>query len=151
VLLINRWFHGDITTAEAEKLLHSQKAGNFLVRLSTTQAGSYTISKVSRKGCINHQRIEYKPDKGFSVSIQTKKVRELCKLELVGRSTHNNNQQGKKTVTDTTSLQHLIESTKSDLYLKVPCPGSPYEYLFAKNKSKLDGYLIFDSDGEDDE
>eukprot|EP01102_Stenamoeba_stenopodia_P006404 TRINITY_DN1755_c0_g2_i1.p1 TRINITY_DN1755_c0_g2~~TRINITY_DN1755_c0_g2_i1.p1 ORF type:complete len:320 (+),score=100.47 TRINITY_DN1755_c0_g2_i1:887-1846(+) len=125
------WFHGDITTSEAEKLLHSQKPGSFLVRLSTTQAGAYTISKVSRKGQINHQRIEYKPDKGFSVSIQTKK--------------------GKKTVTDTTSLQHLVEATKSDLYLKVPCPGSPYEFLFAKNKSKLDGYLIFDSDGEDDE
>lgn len=125
------WFHGDITTAEAEKLLNTQKKGHFLVRLSTSQAGCFTISKVSRSGGISHQRIDYKPDKGFSLVL-------------------NNSKKGKRTVQDTVSLQHLIESVKTELYLKAPCPGSPYESIFTRSKSKLDGYLIFDSDGEDD-
>jgi len=122
------WFHGDLTSQEAERLLVNQKPGYFLVRLSSSP-GFFTISKVSRENKINHQRIEYKFDKGFTVAVQTKK--------------------GKKIITENCSLQHYIDIIKSDLYLKAPCPGSPFEFIFCKIKSTLDGYLMCDSDNDD--
>jgi len=122
-----QWFHGPISKSQAEELLGKEKKGTFLVRLSTTQAGCFTISKMNKNGAISHQRIEYKTNKGFQVSVLTKK--------------------GKKIIRET-SLLNLVNQIKHELYLKNPCPNSPYEELFAKNKSKLDGYLVCDSDEE---
>ncbi len=34
-LLKEKWFHGDISSAEAEKLLKSEAKGTYLVRFST--------------------------------------------------------------------------------------------------------------------
>jgi hypothetical protein len=45
-LLSQLWFHGALGTGEAERLLKGRDEGTFLIRFSTTQAGSYTISKV---------------------------------------------------------------------------------------------------------
>jgi hypothetical protein len=46
LLLQNRWFHGDISTKEAENRLISKGPGAFLVRFSTSAPGTYTMSKV---------------------------------------------------------------------------------------------------------
>ncbi|GAM17330.1 hypothetical protein SAMD00019534_005050 [Acytostelium subglobosum LB1] len=61
------WFHGDISTAESENRLHKKPEGTFLVRFSTSESGSYTISKVSKNGVISHQRI-HRPGGKFQVN-----------------------------------------------------------------------------------
>lgn len=59
IMLSKKWFHGNITTKDAEICLLSKGPGAYLVRFSTSSAGTYTLSKVSRDGSINHQRIVY--------------------------------------------------------------------------------------------
>jgi len=52
------WFFGDFTKEQAEESLAAEQPGTFLVRASTTQQDQpFTISKVSAKRKINHQRI----------------------------------------------------------------------------------------------
>jgi hypothetical protein len=64
------WFHGDIDKQRSEDLLSGQPKGTFLVRTSTTSKSSpFTISKVSKKGKINHQRINRRPDGLFELQI----------------------------------------------------------------------------------
>ena len=58
VLMQKEWFHGDIPKDAAEDLLAGQSKGCFLVRTSNTERNApFTISKVNKKGKINHQRI----------------------------------------------------------------------------------------------
>jgi len=123
------WFHGDISkTAAEEKLISIKKGrGSFLVRFSFTTSGCFTISKVSTKGGINHQRIDYKPGKGFSITYNTKK----------GKKSHRSD-----------SLVDLITMIKADLHLKTPCPNNPYEHLFSKAKTPLEGYLGVENDSD---
>jgi len=62
------WFHGDISTEDAITLLSAQKfpQGTFLVRFSTTNPGSFTISSVSSTSSIKHQRISSTGDGRFT-------------------------------------------------------------------------------------
>ncbi len=46
---IFRWFHGNITQQESETLLHGKEFGTFLVRLSASTPGCFTVSKVNKK------------------------------------------------------------------------------------------------------
>ena len=55
------YFFGYIEKDAAESKLSGKSNGTFLVRLSTTKQGAFTISKVSKSGNINHQRFDYKP------------------------------------------------------------------------------------------
>mmetsp|Transcript_16243 Transcript_16243/g.45845 ORF Transcript_16243/g.45845 Transcript_16243/m.45845 type:complete len:598 (+) Transcript_16243:252-2045(+) len=70
-LLSRSWFHGFLSTREAESALASRLPGTFLIRFSTTSPGCFTISKVSQaangKPEITHQRIVRSPDRGFVV------------------------------------------------------------------------------------
>ena len=40
---LHRWFHGDISRENAEKLLRPFRNGNFLVRESQNYKGDYTL------------------------------------------------------------------------------------------------------------
>jgi hypothetical protein len=45
-----RWFHGSISSVQAEKLLQDSKAdGSFLVRRSASKMGSYVISALVKQ------------------------------------------------------------------------------------------------------
>ena len=64
-VLSQTWFHGDLDTREAERLLGGRSIGTYLVRFSTSAPGGFTISKVSSKN-ITHQRILH-TSQGFSI------------------------------------------------------------------------------------
>ena len=40
----HRWFHGNISTTEAERLLNPREDGMFLIRNSSTYKGDYALS-----------------------------------------------------------------------------------------------------------
>ncbi|PRP83808.1 SH2 domain-containing protein [Planoprotostelium fungivorum] len=67
-LLTRSWFHGDITTAEAEQKLVGLPHGAFLVRFSSTNAGNYTISSVAKNGTPRHQRVSSVPGQGYNLN-----------------------------------------------------------------------------------
>lgn len=54
------FFFGYIERDEAEAKLTGKEIGTFLVRLSTTKHGQFTISKVSKSGAVNHQRFDFR-------------------------------------------------------------------------------------------
>ena len=49
----NSWYHGNISSWEAEKRLKAEKSDCFLVRRSQTQSENYTLS-VRYKGVVRH-------------------------------------------------------------------------------------------------
>eukprot|EP01100_Stratorugosa_tubuloviscum_P006059 TRINITY_DN2636_c2_g1_i1.p1 TRINITY_DN2636_c2_g1~~TRINITY_DN2636_c2_g1_i1.p1 ORF type:complete len:553 (-),score=254.25 TRINITY_DN2636_c2_g1_i1:76-1734(-) len=51
-----QWFFGDFATDVAEQTLSKMSIGTFLIRLSSSQAGNFTISKQGIDG-VTHQRI----------------------------------------------------------------------------------------------
>eukprot|EP01121_Diplochlamys_sp_Union-15-3_P015711 TRINITY_DN5240_c0_g1_i2.p1 TRINITY_DN5240_c0_g1~~TRINITY_DN5240_c0_g1_i2.p1 ORF type:complete len:332 (-),score=55.29 TRINITY_DN5240_c0_g1_i2:32-1027(-) len=110
----NRWFHGDISKQESESRLATQKKGTFLVRLSTTEPERtpFTITKVNKKGAINHQRV-YSNAKGYYVHIQNKGTSK--KYEEPG------------------SISALIKKVSNPLFLKTDCPGSKFNIFFKKD------------------
>jgi len=106
-LLRKPWFHGEISTEDAEKLLTNKgKKGLFLVRFSSRDPGCYAITVLSQGGKLKHFRIYHRPGLDF----------------LIGK-------------TECKSLDDIISKYHKELYLKTPCPGSPYEELF-KSKAK---------------
>jgi hypothetical protein len=55
------WFHGDVATADAERMLSDQPIGSFLVRYSNQSRGFFTISRVASSNAIHHQRVQHRP------------------------------------------------------------------------------------------
>lgn len=125
VSMQKEWFHGDISKDAAEDLLAGQQKGTFLVRTSNTEKNApFTISKVNKKGKINHQRIHKRPDGTFELTIKYpdgKTKVEESKDDL---------------------LVPFIRSVSSELYLQAPCPGSRYKSLFLQKN--VEGYLSTD-------
>jgi len=121
VLMQKDWFHGDVSKEAAEDLLSPQSKGTFLVRTSVTEKSSpFTISKVTKKGKINHQRIQKKPDGKFEITIKYsngKTATEVSKDDL---------------------LVPFIRSLASELYLETACPGGKYKAIFLQ--TKIEGY-----------
>eukprot|EP01117_Protostelium_nocturnum_P003488 TRINITY_DN1454_c0_g1_i1.p1 TRINITY_DN1454_c0_g1~~TRINITY_DN1454_c0_g1_i1.p1 ORF type:complete len:539 (+),score=132.21 TRINITY_DN1454_c0_g1_i1:174-1790(+) len=109
-LLSKSWFHGEISTQEANQKLNALPvAGAYLVRFSSTHPGSYTISSMPNQGGpVKHQRVSYVPGQGFVLNGVTRQSLE----EVIGDS-------------DT---------------LMIPCPGSKYQSLFADQSVDLMGY-----------
>jgi serine/threonine protein kinase len=101
MLLSKRWFHGDLSTRDAEVRLVGKGVGAFLVRFSTFAAGTFTLSRVSKDGSLNHQRILYQPGTGFLL--------------------HNRAYP---------SLDVLLASKAQEMNLQVACLGSKYSSLF---------------------
>lgn len=105
------WFHGDMTSKEAEKALANRKKGTFLVRLSATSEGVFSISRVGSTG-ISHQRMNFNPASGtFSMKYtqgkSQKKIQERCSLSVF-------------------VSKHLSKELK----LSIPCAGSPFGFLY---------------------
>jgi len=110
-LLVEPWFHGNISTHESESNLISKPAGTFLVRFSTSSPGCYTISKVSlNDNSIKHQKIQHKSGAGFEINGKTYK-----------------------------SLQELVKTESQDLNLYTACTGSRFLSLFIEQR--ISGYV----------
>eukprot|EP01095_Lingulamoeba_sp_RSL-Kostka_P001906 TRINITY_DN126_c1_g1_i1.p1 TRINITY_DN126_c1_g1~~TRINITY_DN126_c1_g1_i1.p1 ORF type:complete len:324 (+),score=123.75 TRINITY_DN126_c1_g1_i1:92-1063(+) len=117
-VLKKEWFHGEISSSDSEKKLSREKKGTFLVRFSSRDPGCYAISVVSQGGRLKHYRIYHKPGLDY----------------LIGKS-------------ECDSLETIIEKYRKDLYLKYPCPGSPYEEIFSTDPVNISaGYLVPDFD-----
>jgi hypothetical protein len=108
------WFHGDISTQEAENRLMLKEVGTFLVRFSTSAPGAFTISKVAMNGQIHHQRIS--------------KVRDDDQDWFVIATYR------------FTSLIELIDESRQPLVLLIPCTGSKYFSLFTVQQEPS-GYI----------
>ena len=100
-LLKNPWFHGNIDADRAEEVIMNAKRGTFLVRFSS-DPGSYTITSKSKSKKLKHFRILHKAGLDF----------------LIGK-------------VECKSLEDIITRYGDQLFLKHPCLGSPYAYLFA--------------------
>jgi len=119
-ILVSGWYHGELSASEAENRLAKRPAGTYLVRLSATRPGNFTISKMGKSG-ISHIRIKCK--KGvLSVSITVSKKKTTIKEEM--------------------PLHTFIKKITKPLELKKPCQGSPY---ILANSSCYEG-----DDGDDD-
>lgn len=57
LMMINPWFHGDITTQEAQEKLSGKTGNTFLIRFSSID-GMYTLSTITSSRMIQHQRIK---------------------------------------------------------------------------------------------
>jgi len=109
------WFHGDISKVKAEQMLRAYKEGYFLIRLSTTEAGCFTISRVTRQNTIHHQRINYKADSGYTTKLVVNKQTKIISAQ-------------------NKSLRSFISLIKTDLHLVSACPGSKYRPIFQKTR-----------------
>lgn len=98
-LLRQPWFHGELTTIDAERKLKHQPRGTFLVRFSSRDPGSYTMSASDKNGTISHFRIFHKPTSGY----------RFCS-QLVFPT-----------------LEALVGHIQAQLGLTLPCPGSPFD------------------------
>lgn len=118
-LLKKTWFHGDISSTEAEQRLANEKKGTFLVRFSSRDPGCYAISTMSQGGRLKHFRIYHKPGLDY----------------LIGK-------------TECPSLEAIVTKYHKELFLKTACPGSKFQSIFNTNKKNVcAGYLVpeFDS------
>jgi hypothetical protein len=100
--LAEKWFHGDISTSDAERLLGDQTIGSFLVRFSTQSRGLFTISRIANNNAIHHQRIQHR----------------LLHAEF----SHLNRRYK--------TLRQLIAGEAESLALTTPCPGSMFRNIF---------------------
>jgi len=102
------WFHGFLTLQQAEQNLKPKDPGTFIVRFSSNieHPTWFAVSKVSADRKIRSVRIEHEPGSDWVVVDDQKRP-------------HRYN-----------SLLQLINEA-SFLHLKVACPGSPYQHLFA--------------------
>jgi hypothetical protein len=100
-LLGKPWFHGYMSSEQAEKALKKHKKGFFLVRFSASDPGAFAITSLAKDGKLKHYKILHKPGLSY----------------LIGQI-------------EATSLDEIVTKYRKDLYLKHPCPGWPYEELF---------------------
>merc|ERR1712146_11342 len=90
--------------------LANTPAGCFLVRFSSQEHGSYTISLVTPAGAIRHQRVRH-VDGAFVLQNQRY-----------------------------ASLRAVVEQGGHLLNLLIPCPGSTFQPLFSDNPHPILGY-----------
>lgn len=64
-MLSQKWFHGELDTADAQACLNGKPPGSFLVRFSSTNPGCFTTSQIVADGTVRHQRVQHQPGKGF--------------------------------------------------------------------------------------
>jgi hypothetical protein len=132
------WFHGDIEKPACEAALNNKPPGTYLVRVSNTVPGQpFTISKVSSNGQINHQRIEFNPQRGYRIVVQSRS--------------------GPHVLADNSTLKHFIEKIAPALSLVYPHGPNPYKAIIHPPEANLlGGYLMnqaefSDSSSSDDD
>jgi len=123
-ILQEKWFHGDVSKDEAENSLKMKglQVGTFLVRLSSSKAGQFTISRVNKQKKMLHQRIDYDPDTGFCIKLNTT--------------------QGTSTIRAKESLREFLGRLSKPCQLERPCDGSKYEALF--KSTEIGSYDLVD-------
>ena len=120
--LAQPWFHAALDKNEAEALLTGAQEGAFLVRLSATSPGAFTVSKVSKARKINHQRIDYRAERRqFAVQV----------ADPAG---------GVRELTGADSLEAFINAHARELNLRQPVPCARFRFLFERSASE--GYLL---------
>jgi hypothetical protein len=102
--LAEKWFHGDVSTSDAERMLGDEPIGTYLVRFSTQSRGLFTISRIATNKAIHHQRIQH-PPLHAEFSILTRHYK---------------------------SLREMVASETNALLLAKPCPGSMFRNIFQK-------------------
>jgi len=81
------WFYGRVSGAETQQILNGKPKYTFLIRMSESQEGCFTISKMEKDKTINHQRVLYNLKDGtFSVSIGGKVVTAKSITDIVSNS-----------------------------------------------------------------
>lgn len=116
-LLRKRWFWGDVPTAQAELLVQKAGKGAYLVRFSTSDVGSFTITVQSKSGRTKHFRILHKGNE-FTLGQQTRR-----------------------------SIFELVEDFGNELYMQQPVPDSPFQSLFTqKSVDTVAMSAYFDAD-----
>jgi len=151
-LLLNKWFHGDISREKSESLLAAAEKGTYLVRLSATEPierAPFTISKVTKTGEINHQRIyaNLLPTTTTSTTTTTtttspNKKNSLSPPLTISYFTHIKHKTAVNTEKAEESLENLMTKVSTQLRLKKICPGWPYGLLF----SQVDSVYQVDDD-----
>eukprot|EP00027_Filamoeba_sp_ATCC50430_P017426 CAMPEP_0168575158 /NCGR_PEP_ID=MMETSP0413-20121227/19500_1 /TAXON_ID=136452 /ORGANISM="Filamoeba nolandi, Strain NC-AS-23-1" /LENGTH=857 /DNA_ID=CAMNT_0008608619 /DNA_START=494 /DNA_END=3067 /DNA_ORIENTATION=+ len=85
--LAQRWFHGFLSSREAELLFKNcvEPEGTFLVRFSKSKPGSFALAFVVRGGLVKHILIESRMPESFRVSEseQTKSARDFASLQQI--------------------------------------------------------------------
>jgi serine/threonine protein kinase len=109
-LCAETWFHGHVSTPEAQTRLANTPAGCFLVRFSSQEHGSYTISLVTPAGAIRHQRVRHV---GNAFLLQNQRY---------------------------PTLRAVVEQGGHLLNLLIPCPGSMFGSIFSANPHPILGY-----------
>ncbi|KAL6071019.1 Dual specificity protein kinase shkD [Balamuthia mandrillaris] len=122
-LLQRAYFHGDMSSTEAETRLDGGEPGTFLIRFSSTERGGYTISHVTKENVLQHQRIYFQPEEGFQVRLRSKA------------------EGGRMTVyaSKRTHLPDFVSKLKDHLFLMHPCGGSKYKSIFTM-QTDVKGY-----------
>jgi serine/threonine protein kinase len=114
-IISQNWFHGEISTQEADARLYYKNPGTFLIRFSSSERGYFTISQRevdNQSGGLRHVRIKHPPLKDeYSVKY-----------------------------TIYSSLIELIEKETTTLNLKEPCIGSSFSFLLTRGISD-NGYI----------
>jgi hypothetical protein len=67
---LHSWFHGFLSSKEADKLLEAQPIGTFLIRFSKSKPGSFAIAYVDTNGrgsTVTHTLITSAPPSGFKI------------------------------------------------------------------------------------
>eukprot|EP00027_Filamoeba_sp_ATCC50430_P018551 CAMPEP_0168567218 /NCGR_PEP_ID=MMETSP0413-20121227/14878_1 /TAXON_ID=136452 /ORGANISM="Filamoeba nolandi, Strain NC-AS-23-1" /LENGTH=511 /DNA_ID=CAMNT_0008599375 /DNA_START=169 /DNA_END=1704 /DNA_ORIENTATION=+ len=113
-LLKQPYFHGDLGAPESETMLVTKAVGTFLARFSARDPGCYAISTLGEGNKVKHYRVYHKPGLKF----------------MIGK-------------TEVNSIQEIVTKYSTELGLKDPCPGSPYEKIFQKQAPQIsEGYQI---------
>merc|ERR1712137_929037 len=114
-LLKRPWFHGEISSSDAEKKLTDEPKGTFLVRFSARDPGCYAISVVGSKNAMKHYRVHHRAGGPYVISnIECPK------------------------------LEDFITTHGKSLGLKEMCPGSPFESIFVEDDTHKTGYEVPD-------
>jgi serine/threonine protein kinase len=109
------WFYGKMSSAEVSSLLTGKPKATFLVRLSESSEGCFTISKVEKTAEVNHQRVLYNLKDGtYTIAIAGKQMPFKSLPEIVAFK----DLKLKIAPAEKNKFQMMLEGNKEPVYLK---------------------------------